>query len=78
MMEKMRLNGPTKKMNESIFLSILYERVKKDPNSTPSFKATDWQDMDEEMYLATGERYGPMKLQGKYNRPRQKHLICIL
>ena len=59
--------------NENAFLSILYERVKKDPNGTPIFKPSDWIEMDDELFLVTGERYGTERLKGKYNRLRTKH-----
>ena len=59
--------------NENAFLLILYERVKKDPNGTPIFKPSDWLEMDDELFLVTGERYGTDRLKGKYNRLRTKH-----
>ena len=59
--------------NENVFLKILNERVKKDPNGSPSFKPSDWQEMNEELFLVIGEKYGPNKLKGKFNRLRQKH-----
>ena len=60
-------------VNEIEFLRILYERVKKDPNGTPSFKSTNWQQIGEELFLSSRERYTVDKLKGKYNRLRQKH-----
>ncbi|XP_050234847.1 uncharacterized protein LOC126683061 [Mercurialis annua] len=59
--------------NENIFLEILCEKVKKDPNGTPVFKSSDWQEIDDELFLVTGERYEMERLKGKYNRLRIKH-----
>ncbi|KAJ6752836.1 hypothetical protein OIU74_027632 [Salix koriyanagi] len=59
--------------NEDAFLAILYERVKKHPNGTPSFKQVDWNEIDEELFSVIGQKYGADRLQGKYNRLRLKH-----
>ncbi|KAK6937196.1 Myb/SANT-like domain [Dillenia turbinata] len=59
--------------NEDAFVAILYERVRKDPNATPSFKLVDRNKMDDELFLATGKKYGAEKRPGKYNRLRIKH-----
>ncbi|KAJ9152368.1 hypothetical protein P3X46_025939 [Hevea brasiliensis] len=56
--------------NEVAFLRILCKRVKKDPNGTLSFKQSDWQEMDDKVYLAIRKRYGIAKLKGKYNHFR--------
>lgn len=54
--------------NENGFLGILYDTVGRDPNcGGPSFKNSDWQEMDDELFLAVGEEYGSEKLRGKYN-----------
>ena len=53
--------------NENIYLQMLYKRVRNDPNNTPSFKTSDYQQMDEEIFATTGTRYGPDKLKAKYN-----------
>ncbi|KAL6543350.1 hypothetical protein OROHE_010870 [Orobanche hederae] len=58
---------------EKYFLEILAERVKRDPNGAPIFKGTDWLEMDENMFLKLGLRYGPEKLRGKYHRMRSVH-----
>ena len=54
-------------------MGILNERVKKDSNSSPSFKLADWQEMNEELFLVIGKKYGPDKWKGKFNRLHQKH-----
>ncbi|PNS96515.1 hypothetical protein POPTR_017G120900v4 [Populus trichocarpa] len=59
--------------NEDAFLANLYERVKRHPNGTPSFKQVDWNEIDEELFSAIGQKYGAERLQGKYNRLRLKH-----
>ncbi|PIA58825.1 hypothetical protein AQUCO_00500632v1 [Aquilegia coerulea] len=59
--------------NENAFLSMLHEKVKRDPKGAPTFKTSDWNAMDNELYLSIGERYGAERLKGKYNRLRSKH-----
>lgn len=48
--------------NELIFLKILSKRVRRDSNGTPSFKTTNWQEIDDKLFLAISERYGLNKL----------------
>ena len=52
--------------NENIYLQVLYERVRNDPNNVPSFKTSDYQQMDEEIFAAIGTRF-PDVLKAKYN-----------
>ncbi|PIA31877.1 hypothetical protein AQUCO_04700019v1 [Aquilegia coerulea] len=59
--------------NENAFLSMLHEKVKRDPKGAPTFKTSDWNAMDNELYLSIGKRYGAERLKGKYNRLRSKH-----
>ena len=58
---------------ERAFLEILLERVKQDVNGTPSFKPSDWVQMDNELYLRIGVRYGKVKVKAKYHRLRLLH-----
>lgn len=61
--------------NENALLTIIYERVKQDVNAAPTFKPSDWKDIDEELFLETGVRYGSDKVKGKYNRLRIKQRL---
>lgn len=58
---------------ERLFLDILIEKVKRDPNGAPSFKGTDWHEIDDLVTLSTGMRFGVVKLKGKYGRFRIKY-----
>ncbi|KAL5723759.1 hypothetical protein ACHQM5_007115 [Ranunculus cassubicifolius] len=39
-----------------------------DINVAPTFKLSDWNDMDNELFVEVGVRYGANKLKRKYNR----------
>lgn len=58
---------------EKYFLELLSERVRKDPNGSLIFKGTKWTEMDDEIYVKFGLRYGEHKLKGKYHRLRSMH-----
>ncbi|CAH9101763.1 unnamed protein product [Cuscuta epithymum] len=58
---------------ETLFLTVLYERVKKDPTGNPTFKGRDWNDMDNEMLVRGRYQYGSDRLRGKYNRMKLIH-----
>jgi hypothetical protein len=47
------------------FLVILYERVLKDPISTPGFKLANWCKINEELFLTTRQKYKANRLQEK-------------
>ncbi|KAK9059148.1 hypothetical protein SSX86_021767 [Deinandra increscens subsp. villosa] len=55
------------------FLDLLAEKVKKDPNSAPILKTSDWNEMDEKIFVTFALKYGPDKLKAKYNRLRIMH-----
>ena len=63
--------------NENTFLQIVYEKVKRDPNGARTFKPSDWDNMDEELFLAVGKRYRVERLKGKYQRLRIKHRLFL-
>ncbi|CAH9051530.1 unnamed protein product [Cuscuta epithymum] len=58
---------------ETLFFTVLYERVKKDPTGNPTFKSRDWNDMDSEMLVRGHYQYGSDRLRGKYNKMKLIH-----
>lgn len=55
------------------FLELLSEKVKKDPNSAPTLKLSDWNEIDEKIFLRFALKYGSDKLKAKYHRLRAIH-----
>ena len=53
--------------SDSIYLQMLYERVRNGPNNGSTFMMFDYQWMDKEIFIAIGTRYDPNKLRAKYN-----------
>ncbi|KAK6923296.1 Myb/SANT-like domain [Dillenia turbinata] len=58
---------------EEIFLDILAERVRRDPNGAPILKATNWTEIDDLLLARTGLQYGMDRLRGKYNQMWSVH-----
>ena len=72
-MLKIQWIGP--KIMRIHFLQIVYKKVKWDPNGAPTFKPSNWHNMDEELFLVVGKRYRAERLKGKYQRLRIKHRL---
>lgn len=60
-------------VNESIFIHILHEHVKKSDLQTSSFSKKVWFMIYDELYAETLKRYSVPKLKAKYNCLRKKH-----
>ena len=58
-------------------MQIVYEKVKQDLNGAPTFKPSDWHNMDEDLFLPIGKRYRAERLKGKYQHLRIKHRLFL-
>nr|XP_043639265.1 L10-interacting MYB domain-containing protein-like [Erigeron canadensis] len=70
------ISGDTMEWTEDcvkFFLDLLAEKVKKDPNSTPTLKMTNWKELDDKILVKFALSYGPEKLKAKYHRLKAIH-----
>ena len=59
--------------NTKAFIEIIYDRKKKRQLQGSTFKASIWEDINNELTRIIGENYGVDRLKGKFNRLHIQH-----
>lgn len=63
------------KANVTIFIEIIYEKVKQNKLQTSTFRNSVWEEINKEVHLATNINYRVDRLKGKWNRLRTRYRL---
>ncbi|KAG6525653.1 hypothetical protein ZIOFF_015619 [Zingiber officinale] len=63
------------KTNVTMFVDIIYEKVKHNKLQTSTFTNTVWEEINKELYQVTNKNYGVERLKGKWNRLRTRQRL---